>query len=147
MERIGIHTQETDQLHLTPKHRLVLEALLHKYLPDVEVWAYGSRVNGRSHEGSDLELALMTDETLSIARVAEMKAAFTKSDLPFRVEIVDWASTSESFRKVIEKDYVVLVEKENRFVGGEWRKMDLPRFRGELSTWVFRVCVVVSFRS
>ena len=63
----------------------------------------------------------MTDETLSIARVAEMKAAFTKSDLPFRVEIVDWASTSESFRKVIEKDYVVLVEKENRFVGGEWR--------------------------
>ena len=26
-------------------------------------------------------------------------------------------------------------------------KVDLPRFRGELSTWVFRVCVVVSFRS
>ena len=25
--------------------------------------------------------------------------------------------------------------------------VDLPRFRGELSTWVFRVCVVVSFRS
>ena len=58
----------TDRLHLTPKQRLVLEALLHKYLPDVEVWAYGSRVNGRSQDGSDFALALMTDEPLSIAR-------------------------------------------------------------------------------
>ena len=37
-----------DRLHLLPKHRRALEALLRKHLPDVEVWAYGSRVNGRS---------------------------------------------------------------------------------------------------
>ena len=79
----------TDRLHLTPKHRLVLEALLHKYLPDVEVWAYGSRVNGQSHDGSDLDLALMTDEPLSIAQAANLKAAFTYSNLPFRVDVVD----------------------------------------------------------
>ena len=47
-----------DRLHLLPKHRWALEALLRKYLPDVEVWAYGSRVNGRSHGGSDLDLVL-----------------------------------------------------------------------------------------
>ena len=84
----------TDRLHLTPKQRLVLEALLHKYLPDVEVWAYGSRVNGRSQDGSDFALALMTDEPLSIARVAELKADFNKSDLPFLVGVVGWPSTS-----------------------------------------------------
>ena len=100
----------TDRLHLTPKQRLVLESLLHKYLPDVEVWAYGSRVNGRSHDGSDFALTLMTDEPLNIAQVADLKTAFTKSDLPFHVHVVDWASISESFRKVIERDYVVLVE-------------------------------------
>ena len=44
----------SDRLHLLPKHRRALEALLRKPLPDVEVWAYGSRVNGRSHDGSDL---------------------------------------------------------------------------------------------
>ena len=42
--------------------------------------------------------------------MAALKAAFTESDLPFRVDIVDWASTSESFRKVIERDHVVLEE-------------------------------------
>ena len=75
----------------------MLATLLREHLPDVEFWAYGSRVNGRSHDGSDLALALMTDEPLNIAQVAELKAAFTKSDLPFRVDVVDWASISESF--------------------------------------------------
>ena len=32
-------------------------------------------------------------------------------------------------------------------VSDDLQQVDLPRFRGELSTWVFRVCVVVSFRS
>ena len=29
-----------------------------KHVPGVEVWAYGSRVNGESHDGSDLDLVL-----------------------------------------------------------------------------------------
>ena len=34
-----------DRLHLQPKHRKVLKALLREHLPDVEAWACGSRVN------------------------------------------------------------------------------------------------------
>ena len=48
----------TDRLHLSPRHRAEIEALLRKHLPNVEVWAYGSRVTGRSHDGSDLDLVL-----------------------------------------------------------------------------------------
>ena len=48
----------TERLHLSPKHRAVLEALLREHMPGVEVWAYGSRVDGRSHDGSDLDLVL-----------------------------------------------------------------------------------------
>lgn len=32
--------------------------MLRKHVPDAEVWAYGSRVNGESHEGSDLNLVV-----------------------------------------------------------------------------------------
>jgi len=53
----------------------------------------------------------MTEEPLGIDRAAGLKAAFTASDLPFRVDIVDWASTSEAFRKVIGAEYVVLDSK------------------------------------
>ncbi len=57
----------TDRLHLQPKHR---EALLREHLPDVEVWAYGSRVNGRSHDGSDLDLVLCGPELIPVGNVA-----------------------------------------------------------------------------
>ena len=48
----------TDRLALPRRYRDQLKALLSKHVPSVEVWAYGSRVNGRSHDGSDLDLAL-----------------------------------------------------------------------------------------
>lgn len=35
-----------DRLDLSSKHRAILEEIMVKHLPDVEVWAYGSRVNG-----------------------------------------------------------------------------------------------------
>ena len=50
----------------------------------------------------------MTDKPLTVAQLADLRAAFTVADLPFRVDIVDWASTSEAFRKVIGAEYVVL---------------------------------------
>ena len=43
----------TDRLALPRRYRDQLEALLREHVPGVEVWAYGSRVNGESHDGSD----------------------------------------------------------------------------------------------
>ena len=48
----------TDRLDLPRRYREELEALLRKHVPDAKVWAHGSRVNGRSHDGSDLDLVL-----------------------------------------------------------------------------------------
>ncbi len=45
----------TWHLDVKPRHREQIERLLREYLPGVEVWVYGSRINGRSHEGSDLD--------------------------------------------------------------------------------------------
>jgi len=33
---------------------------------------------------------------------------FAQSDLPWKVDVVDWATTSEGFRKIIEQDCVPL---------------------------------------
>ena len=48
----------TLRLDLNPRHREQIERLLREHVPGIEVWAYGSRVDGRSHEGSDLDLVL-----------------------------------------------------------------------------------------
>ncbi len=46
----------TEHLDLTLDELLLLQALLKKHLPDIEVWAYASRVNGKAHFASDLDM-------------------------------------------------------------------------------------------
>ena len=97
-------------IDIGPADLETVRRILHEHAPGLEVRAFGSRVSWTARGTSDLDLAVMTTEPLDTGRMAALKAAFTESDLPFRVDIVDWASTSESFRKVIERDHVVLEE-------------------------------------
>ena len=89
----------------------MVETLLREYVPDAEVWAYGSRINGESHEGSDLDLALRspTLEPLG-APFTDLVEAFRESNIPILVQASDWAMLPESFRNEIARSHVVLQE-------------------------------------
>ena len=95
-------------IDIGPAELETVRSILREHVPELEVRAFGSRVSWTARATSDLDLALMTDQPLSIARMAELRAAFTESELSFRVDIVDWAATSESFRKLIEDEHVPL---------------------------------------
>ena len=99
-----------DRLHLSPRHRRILETLLRKHLPDVDVWAYGSRVSGRSHDGSDLDLVLRPPNLQEIpaGQLADFKDELRESTIPFLVEARDWARLPERLHREIERDYVIL---------------------------------------
>ena len=105
-----------DRLHLLPKHRRALERLLRAHLPDVEVWAYGSRVNGRSHDGSDLDLVLRGPGLKEIPSdwLGDFEEAARESNIPFLIEARDWARLPERFHPEIEREYVVLVGSDER---------------------------------
>lgn len=47
-------------------------------------------------------------QPLPLSVSAGLAGDFSESDLPWRVAAVDWATTSESFRQVIEQDKVVV---------------------------------------
>ena len=110
------------RLHLHPKHRRMLEGLLREHLPDVEVWAYGSRVNGRSHDGSDLDLVLRGPGLAEIpaSQLADFEEAVRESTIPFLVEARDWTRLPERFHREIEREYVVLVCKRSPAAEHEW---------------------------
>ena len=80
-------------------------------MPDVEVWAYGSRVNGRGHDGSDLDLVLRGPELkeIPIERLADFEEAVRESTIPFLVEARDWARLPERFQEEIEREHVAQV--------------------------------------
>ncbi len=98
------------QLDLAPAHLEVARRLLAAHVPGVEVWAYGSRVKGTNHEGSDLDLVLRDPADLPVEhrRLLTLRSAFAESDLPILVDVLDWPRLPKDFRNDIEGAHVVL---------------------------------------
>jgi len=101
---------DISKLQLEPRHLNLLQQLLELHVPKAEVWAYGSRVTGNAHQGSDLDIVLRNTENLELAQSdwCELKEALQQSTLPILVDVHDWALLPKSFHPNIELDYVVL---------------------------------------
>jgi predicted nucleotidyltransferase len=96
----------TSGLALKQDELAIVEKILRRYVPDREVWAFGSRTRPPSKPFSDLDLAILGSEPLPLGVMVDLKDEFSESDFPYRVDIVDWATTSERFRQIIEQRYV-----------------------------------------
>ena len=101
-----------ERLDLPRRYRDQIEDLLREHVPGVEVWAYGSRVSGRSHEGSDLDLVLRGPDLQRIdsGSLADLIEALEESNVPIIVQAHDWARLPASFHREIEREYVVVQE-------------------------------------
>ena len=97
-------------LDLTERHRHMLQTLLSQHTPQAQVWAYGSRVRGQAHEGSDLDLVLRhrADLSLDVPGWDALKLALQDSGLPMLVDVHMWSRLPEAFHANIEAAYVVL---------------------------------------
>jgi type I restriction enzyme, S subunit len=95
-------------LDLRPDHLTIVANILRTHVPDRTVWVFGSRALGTAKAASDLDLAIIGAEPLDHRIMGDLRDAFSESDLPFTVDIVDWATTSEGFRKIIEGQKVDL---------------------------------------
>jgi predicted nucleotidyltransferase len=98
----------TPNIDLSPHDRREVERVLQACVPRCEVWAFGSRAKWTAKQYSDLDLAIISEEPLPIAIMAELRDSFDESDMTIKVDVVDWATTSESFRKIIQSNRVVI---------------------------------------
>ncbi|NPV02821.1 MAG: nucleotidyltransferase domain-containing protein [Brevinematales bacterium] len=80
-----------------------VRVILRKYIPDMSVCAFGSRVKGNSEDYSDLDIAVLGDNGLEFSVYTRLKEEFEESDLPFRVDIVDYSKVSPEFKKIISE--------------------------------------------
>src|SRR5688572_13598782 len=90
----------------------ILRRILAQYAPRSQVWAFGSRVTGGGHAGSDLDLVVRYPEGACAPKLAELRSALSDSDLPILVDVHDWSGF------------------QNRFGGRSRRSM--LRFRGRI---------------
>lgn len=95
-------------LDLRADHLRLVQDILQSHVPGIEVRAFGSRVTDRAKPHSDLDLALIADQPTPHLTLALLEAAFSDSDLPFRVDVVDWATLSPHFRRIVAQRYEVV---------------------------------------
>ena len=86
--------------------------IAHKVLKEpLELWAYyGSRVTGQAHHCSDLDLVARTQnkQPLPISQMTDFQEALEESNIPFIVQVFDWAKLPQTFHQNILQAYEVL---------------------------------------
>ncbi|MBF0155544.1 MAG: restriction endonuclease subunit S [Magnetococcales bacterium] len=117
-------------LDLRSDHLAIIQEILQRHAPDQEVWAFGSRVQGTARAASDLDLCIRGDEPIGFERLARLRDAFSASPLPFRVDMVDWATTADGFRGIIERNRVA-VQKKSLDMVNEWKQVKLGEVLGQ----------------
>lgn len=95
-------------INLEAPHLEIVKQILSRHIPQCTVWVFGSRVGGMVKPHSDLDLAVLTDRPLDLHSLGNLREAFENSDLPIRVDIVDWSTITDEFRDVIQQRHEVI---------------------------------------
>ena len=134
---------------IRPDHWAIVDGLLRQHVPDRKVLVFGSRATWTAKYYSDLDLAILGDEPLSADAKSALAEGFGESDLPFKVDLVDWARIDEFFRDIIRRDGVVVQIPGMRSVAADPVRRSLPesrnlRAQGEwTSITLGRVCTKI----
>ena len=89
-------------IDLPMDHRRLVLDILRAHLPhSAKAWVFGSRATGRARRYSDLDLAIDAGRRLTLDEIAGLAEAFSDSDLPYRVDLVDWHDIDERWRQTI----------------------------------------------
>lgn len=91
-------------IHMEERHLQILEQILSQY--QYYFFAFGSRVKGTEKRFSDLDLCYK--ENIPSVTISKLEEDFEESNLPFKVDIVNWNYCSNDFRSLIEKDMIPL---------------------------------------
>lgn len=95
-------------LDLKPTYLKVVRDILAQQVPSYQAWAFGSRVQGTAQKFSDLDICLRAAQPMGYEEKANLKLAFSESNLLFVVDIVDLNRCSAAFAQNIESARISL---------------------------------------
>ncbi len=93
-------------LKIEEKHLKIAKEILSKY--PYSFYIFGSRVKGGAKKLSDIDLCFF--DKIPEKKLMELEEDFEESNLPYKVDIVDWHKCDTNMQKIIKKDMVCLQE-------------------------------------
>lgn len=82
-----------------------IQQVIAKYLDiqDYSVFLFGSRAVGRHARFSDVDIGIEGTQRIPGFVIQRIKGDLEESDIPYRVDIVDFSTMSDSFKQVALK--------------------------------------------
>lgn len=91
---------------LNPQDRSAIERIIAPWLArqDARLKLFGSRARGDARRVSDIDLALVSGQPIAVADMAALREALEESLIPFRIDLVDYASAPTHLRAAIDRE-------------------------------------------
>ena len=80
--------------------------------PHVKIYLFGSQATGSQAtgaqvHGSDIDIALDAGKPMNRAEVGEVREVLNATDIPYKIDVVDFHSVPEAMQKMILKEGIV----------------------------------------
>ena len=99
-----------EKIAISANHLRYLLEQIELHTPKATVWAFGSRVAWSHRPASDLDLAIHCDKEIAKKALPKLGDILEESDLPFKVQLLDFDRLPENMQENIKKQYVVLYQ-------------------------------------
>lgn len=83
----------------------LIKAMLKDYSPDL--YLFGSRARQEEQSTSDIDIAILTQKTLPLHKLSEVRDKIEESKIIYRVDLVDLARVQPEFKQKILKEGVL----------------------------------------
>lgn len=95
---------------LSTEHWSLLDELAIQPLKShgAQVFIFGSRVRGQHQPYSDIDLLYKTEKPLNLASIFEIKSALEESQLPYKVDLVQFDDLAVSYKENIIREMIEL---------------------------------------
>lgn len=99
-------------IELEEKYLKMVADILLIHATDCRVLVFGSRIKGTQKKYSDLDLAFAKDDgtKLGLSRICRIKEDFEESNLPIKVDVLDYYALSPEFKKIVDDRHVVFTQ-------------------------------------
>jgi len=77
---------------------------------DVKIIVFGSRARSNSISFSDVDIGIIPKGQFNRGKLALLMEFIENSNIPYKIDIVDFSATSEQFRKEALKDTMIWKE-------------------------------------
>lgn len=88
-------------INVEERHLRIIKSILKKY--NYSFFVFGSRITQHAKKFSDLDLLYFDDIPSCV--VMKIEEDFEESDLPYKVDLVDYKKCDEDFHKIIGTHY------------------------------------------